>query len=109
VQTTAYFVAAEALTNASKHARAERVEVRVAAGEGHATIEVRDDGIGGVDSARGSGLRGLADRVSALGGTLEIDSPIGAGTTIRARLPLSAPGDGVANRERGAGVAYAHA
>jgi signal transduction histidine kinase len=107
VQTTAYFVAAEALTNASKHARAERIEVRVAAGEGHAMVEVRDDGIGGVDPARGSGLRGLADRVSALGGALEIDSPVGAGTTIRARLPLSPPGE--ANRERGAGVEYAHA
>jgi signal transduction histidine kinase len=106
VQTTAYFVVAEALTNASKYARADRLEVRVAAGEGGAIVEVRDDGSGGVDPARGSGLSGLADRVSALGGTLEIDSPVGAGTTIRARIPVTAPGE--ASREPGADVEYAH-
>ena len=92
VQTTAYFVVVEALTNAAKHAHSGRIEVRVAVGEGHAMIEVRDDGRGGVDPARGSGLRGLADRVSALGGTLEIESPVGAGTAIRARIPVTAPG-----------------
>jgi signal transduction histidine kinase len=107
VQTTAYFVVAEALTNASKHANSDRIEVRVAVGDSHATVEVRDDGRGGVDPSRGSGLRGLSDRVSALGGTLEIDSPVGAGTTIRARLPLTAPGH--ANHAPGAGVEYAHA
>ena len=107
VQTTAYFVVAEALTNASKHANSDRIEVRVAMSDGIATVEVRDDGSGGVDPARGSGLRGLADRVSALGGTLEIDSPADAGTTIRARMPLTAPGD--ASRKPGAGVEYAHA
>ena len=107
VQTTAYFVVAEALTNASKHAHPDRIEVRVAVGEGHALVEVRDDGSGGVDPARGSGLSGLADRVSALGGTLEIESPAGAGTTIRARIPVTAPGK--ASRETGAGVEYAHA
>jgi signal transduction histidine kinase len=92
VQTTAYFVVAEALTNASKHAECEQIVVRVAVVEGRAIVEVRDDGSGGVDTARGSGLSGLADRVSALGGTLEIDSPAGAGTTIRARIPVTAPG-----------------
>jgi signal transduction histidine kinase len=107
VQTTAYFVAAEALTNASKHAHSDRVEVRIAVGEEHVTVEVGDDGSGGVDPARGSGLSGLADRVSALGGTLEIDSPVGAGTTIRARLPVTPPGE--ASREAGAGVEYVHA
>jgi signal transduction histidine kinase len=107
VQTTAYFVVAEALTNASRHSHADRIEVRVAVGEGDATVEVRDDGEGGVDAARGSGLRGLADRVSALGGTLVIDSPVGAGTTIRARMPLRAPGK--ASGEYGAGVEYAQA
>jgi signal transduction histidine kinase len=107
VQTTAYFVVAEALTNASRHSHADRIEVRVAVGEGDATVEVRDDGGGGVDAARGSGLRGLADRVSALGGTLVIDSPVGAGTTIRARMPLRAPGK--ASGEYGAGVEYAQA
>ena len=89
VQTTAYFVVAEALTNASKHAHADGVDVRVAVDDGRATVEVRDDGSGGVDPAKGSGLTGLADRVSALGGTLEIDSPAGAGTTVRAQLPLA--------------------
>jgi signal transduction histidine kinase len=107
VQTTAYFVVAEALTNASKHAGSDRIDVRVAVGDGHATVEVCDDGSGGVDPARGSGLSGLADRVSALGGTLEIESPVGAGTTIRARIPVTAPGK--EGRGAGADVAYAHA
>jgi signal transduction histidine kinase len=107
VQTTAYYVVAEALTNASKHAGSDRIEVRVAADEGHTVVEVRDDGSGGVDPARGSGLSGLADRVSALGGTLEIESPVGVGTTIRARIPVTVPGDG--SREAGADVEYARA
>ena len=107
VQTTAYFVVAEALTNASKHSHADCIEVRVAVREEEATVEVRDDGEGGVDAALGTGLRGLADRVSALGGTLAIDSPVGTGTTIRARMPLRAPGE--ASGEYGAWVEYAHA
>jgi signal transduction histidine kinase len=106
VQTTAYFIVAEALTNASKHAHAGRVDIRLAVGERHAMVEVRDDGSGGVDAARGSGLRGLADRVSALGGTLEIESPVGTGTTIRARIPVTPPGE--ARREAGADVEYMH-
>jgi signal transduction histidine kinase len=105
VQTTAYFVVAEALTNASKHAHSDRIHVRLAVGDGHAMVEVRDDGSGGVDPARGSGLSGLADRLSALGGTLEIDSPLGEGTTIRARIPVPAE----ASREAGADVEYAQA
>jgi signal transduction histidine kinase len=96
VQTTAYFVVAEALTNAAKHADSERIEVRVARAGDETTVEIRDEGSGGVDPARGSGLSGLADRVSALGGTLEIDSPVDVGTTIRARIPTAA-------------VAYTHA
>jgi signal transduction histidine kinase len=92
VQTTAYFVVVEALTNASKHAQSDRIDVRVGVSDGHALVEVRDDGTGGVDPARGSGLSGLDDRVSALGGTLEIDSPADAGTTIRARIPVTTPG-----------------
>jgi signal transduction histidine kinase len=107
VQTTAYFVVAEALTNASKHANSDRIEVRVAVDEGHTLVEVRDDGSGGVDPARGSGLSGLADRVSALGGTLEIESSVGVGTTIRARIPVTAPGD--ASCEAGADLEYARA
>jgi signal transduction histidine kinase len=107
VQTTAYFVVVEAVTNASKHAHSERIEVRVAVGEGHARVEVRDDGSGGVDTTRGSGLSGLADRVSAVGGTLEIESPAGAGTTIRAWIPVTEPPQ--ASRGTGADVGYAHA
>jgi signal transduction histidine kinase len=107
VQTSVYFVIAEALTNASKHARCDRIEVRVAVGEGRALVEVRDDGSGGASPARGSGLSGLGDRVSALGGTLEIDSPAGAGTTIRAQIPATAPGE--ASRGPGADVECAHA
>ena len=93
VQTTAYFVVVEALANASKHAEPDRIEVRVAVREGDLMIEVRDDGCGGVDPARGSGLSGLVDRVSALGGTLEIESAVGAGTTIRARMPVTSPAE----------------
>jgi signal transduction histidine kinase len=107
VQTTVYFVVSEALTNASKHAQCDRTEVGVAVGEGRAMVEVRDDGSGGASPARGSGLSGLADRVSALGGTLEIDSPAGAGTTIRAQIPVTAPGK--ASRGPGADLEYAHA
>jgi signal transduction histidine kinase len=107
VQTTAYFVVVEALTNASKHAHPDRIEVRVGVDGGDALIEVRDDGSGGVDPTRGSGLSGLADRASALGGTLEIDSPAGKGTTIRARIPVTARGK--ASRHAGADVEYAHA
>jgi signal transduction histidine kinase len=107
VQTTAYFVVAEALTNASKHAGSDRIEVRVAVDQGHTVVEVRDDGSGGAGTARGSGLHGLADRVSALGGWLEIESPVGVGTTIRARIPITAPGD--ASRDAGVDVEYARA
>jgi signal transduction histidine kinase len=91
VETSAYFVAAEALTNAAKHARCSRVDVGVRVHNGSATVEVHDDGVGGADPSAGSGLRGLADRVSALGGRLEVDSPAGEGTRVRARIALSAP------------------
>jgi signal transduction histidine kinase len=86
IETSAYFVVAEALTNAAKHARCTHVNVRVGLDDGSATVEVRDDGVGGANVAAGTGLRGLADRVNALGGELEIDSPEGAGTTVRARI-----------------------
>jgi signal transduction histidine kinase len=89
VKTTAYFVVAEALTNAFKHAGCARVAVRVGRDDGSLAVDVRDDGVGGTDPSRGSGLRGLADRVSALGGTLEISSPAGEGTTVRARIPIA--------------------
>jgi signal transduction histidine kinase len=86
VETSAYFVVAEALTNAAKHARCSHAFVDVRAGGGFTTVEVRDDGVGGADATAGSGLRGIADRVSALGGRLELESPAGEGTTVRARI-----------------------
>ena len=91
IQTTAYFVVAEALTNALKHSGCASVSVTVGRDNGFTTVEVCDDGVGGTDARQGSGLSGLADRVSALGGTLEIESPVGQGTTIRARVPAAAP------------------
>jgi PAS domain S-box-containing protein len=86
VEATAYYVVAEALANAHKHARARRVVIRVLADEGSVTVEVVDDGIGGAD-ADGSGLRGLADRVEAGGGRLTLSSPSGAGTRLLAQIP----------------------
>jgi signal transduction histidine kinase len=87
VESAAYFVASEALTNAAKHSHAS--EVRLAAYQHDAilVLEVTDDGIGGAVPAGGSGLRGLADRVEALGGRLTASSPPGRGTTLRAELP----------------------
>ena len=79
VETTAYFVVAEALTNAAKHAQCERAEVAVRLENGSAVITVADDGVGGADPTSGSGLRGLADRVSALGGRLDDRQPAGRG------------------------------
>ncbi len=88
VEAAAYFVVAEALTNVAKYAGATQATVSISRSNGHAVVEVADDGIGGADPARGSGLRGLADRVSALDGTLELRSPEGAGTVLRASIPV---------------------
>ena len=79
---------AEALTNVVKYAKASEARVTVERLNGHAEVEVRDDGIGGADPDRGSGLRGLADRVGALDGFLALDSPPGSGTTLRAEIPV---------------------
>jgi signal transduction histidine kinase len=87
VEAAAYYLIAEALTNVAKYAHASAVRVRVAAGDERVVVEVSDDGVGGADAAHGSGLRGLTDRVEALGGTLEISSPPGGGTSLRARIP----------------------
>ena len=87
VEAAAYYLIAEALTNVTRYAEASAVRVRVAASDGSVFVEVSDDGVGGADPAAGSGLRGLADRVEALGGTLEVVSPAGAGTSLRARIP----------------------
>jgi signal transduction histidine kinase len=86
VEAAAYYVAAEALANVHKHAGATSAQIAVAMDDGHATIEVSDDGRGGADPL-GSGLRGLRDRVEALDGTLRIDSRDGAGTSVRAEIP----------------------
>jgi PAS domain S-box-containing protein len=87
VEAAAYYLVAEALTNAAKHARASSVRVSVDHRNGSAVVEVSDDGVGGADLQGGSGLRGLRDRVEALGGTLTVESREGAGTTLTARLP----------------------
>jgi signal transduction histidine kinase len=88
VEAAAYFVVAEALTNVVKYAKASQARVQVSRSNGHAIVEVADDGCGGADPDRGSGLRGLADRISALDGTLELRSPEGAGTLLRAEIPV---------------------
>ena len=88
VETAIYFTVAEGLTNVAKYARATRARVRVARVDGHVTAEVADDGCGGAVAGAGSGLRGLTDRLEAIGGSLELQSPAGGGTVVRARVPL---------------------
>ena len=90
VEVAAYYVVSEALTNAAKHAHASVVQVAVKASRDVLELSIRDDGSGGADTGRGSGLIGLADRVDALGGSIEVASPVGHGTTIRVTLPLNA-------------------
>jgi signal transduction histidine kinase len=87
LETAAYFVVSEALTNAAKHAHADRVVLRAQRRDSHLVVSVRDDGVGGALSSRGSGLDGMSDRVAALGGTLRLDSPAGRGTLVTAELP----------------------
>jgi signal transduction histidine kinase len=87
VEAAAYFVVAESLTNVAKYARAGAAEVRVDRRNGHAIVEVRDDGVGGADPGAGTGLRGLAERLAALDGRLEVSSPPGGGTVVRAEVP----------------------
>lgn len=87
VEAAAYYIVAEALANAAKHSQANQVTVRVSTGEGWTVVEVVDDGVGGADPDAGSGLRGLSDRVAALGGELALSSDPGKGTGLRAELP----------------------
>jgi signal transduction histidine kinase len=87
VETAAYYVVSEALTNAAKHSGASEVRVAATREGGQLTVEVADDGVGGASAGKGSGLRGLADRVEALGGRLSVASPPGRGTTLRAEFP----------------------
>jgi signal transduction histidine kinase len=93
VEVAAYYVVSEALTNAAKHADASVASVAVEARDGQLHLSVRDDGVGGADPARGSGLIGLSDRVQALGGTITIHSPVGEGTALLIDLPVD-QGDG---------------
>ena len=85
---TVYFVCAEALANVAKYASASSARIEVIAGDGRVRVVVADDGVGGADPTRGSGLQGLADRVEAVGGTLTTTSPPGRGTRLAAELPL---------------------
>jgi signal transduction histidine kinase len=89
VEAAAYYVVAEALTNVAKYAEASADEVSAQRHNGRVVVEVADDGVGGADPLLGSGLRGLADRVEALNGELEVESAAGTGTTVRAVIPLS--------------------
>jgi signal transduction histidine kinase len=94
VEVAAYYVASEALTNAAKHAHASAVEIAVEADGRWLVLKIRDDGIGGADPSRGSGLIGLRDRVQALGGEFEVRSEAGRGTELIARIPVAAPAPG---------------
>jgi signal transduction histidine kinase len=85
----AFYLVSESLANIGKHAKATLASVEVARVDDQVVVEVIDDGIGGADTERGSGLRGLADRVEALGGRLRIWSPKGGGTRLRAELPCA--------------------
>ena len=87
VETALYYTVSEALTNVDRYARASHATVRIRRDDGIVALEVADDGCGGADPARGSGLRGLEDRLGAVGGELELDSPPGGGTRLRVRVP----------------------
>ena len=89
VEAAAFYVVSEALTNVAKYAEASLARVRVMRDNGLAIVEVVDDGVGGADAAHCSGLRGLGDRLAALDGWLEIDSPAGGGTYVRAVIPVA--------------------
>ncbi len=100
MEVSTYYVVAEALTNAAKHARASSVTVAVEADPDRAVlrITVRDDGTGGAELDGGTGLVGIKDRVEALGGRVLVVSPRGAGTRLEAELPLTAVGSSVTSR-----------
>jgi signal transduction histidine kinase len=88
VESAAYFVVSEGLANVAKYAQATHASVALCCEGDRLTVEVSDDGVGGADTANGSGLRGLADRVAALDGTLTLESPAGGGTSLRAEIPM---------------------
>jgi signal transduction histidine kinase len=87
VEVAAYYIASEALANTAKHAQASVIDLRVQGDDSALTLSIRDDGIGGADLSRGTGIIGLKDRVEALGGTISVLSPPGHGTTLHVRLP----------------------
>jgi len=91
VEGAAYFVVSEALANVTKYAKATKATVRIQGLDDHLSIEIDDDGIGGANPRAGSGLRGLADRLAALDGTMTIVSPVGGGTSISAQIPTIEP------------------
>jgi signal transduction histidine kinase len=93
VEVAAYYTVSEALTNASKHANATRVWVSLRVDHGLLSLSIRDDGVGGADANRGSGLTGLRDRIEALGGRINIESPCGSGTLIEVEIPIGGPAD----------------
>jgi signal transduction histidine kinase len=89
VEIAAYYVVSEGLTNVAKYAQASEATVAIRSADRLVTVEISDDGIGGADAARGSGLRGLADRVATLDGTMSVDSPAGCGTRLRVEIPCA--------------------
>jgi signal transduction histidine kinase len=98
VESTVYFVVSECLANIGKHAEATEATVAVTVVGDEVEVVVKDDGVGGADSGNGSGLQGLEDRVGALDGCVDVESPSGGGTTVMATIPLSAPGPAAAAR-----------
>jgi signal transduction histidine kinase len=93
VEVAAYYTVSEALTNASKHANAVRVWVSLRLENDLLLLSVRDDGAGGADATRGTGLTGLRDRIEALGGRIKIESPSGSGTVIDVKIPIGGSAD----------------
>ena len=89
IEVAAFYVVCESLTNIGKHAQANSATVDLSCADGLLVVEVVDDGIGGADTERGTGLRGLADRVESLGGRLQVWTPRGGGTRVRAALPCA--------------------
>jgi signal transduction histidine kinase len=88
VEAAVYFVCSEGLANIAKYARASRASLRVSVTDSAVGVEITDDGVGGANASGGTGLRGLADRVEALGGKLRVESPDGVGTRVVAQIPV---------------------
>jgi signal transduction histidine kinase len=89
VEAAAYFIVAEALTNVTRHSGARSASVLIERQDGHLRVQVSDDGAGGADASRGTGLEGISDRLEAVSGVLTLDSPPGGGTRLRAEIPCA--------------------